>query len=189
MRCDEVLKTAAVDPGEYARSGPVIEMPETSRDAPLERLRVRPIHEQFEVVIAFEHESVDARQHALYMRCRVAGVGEKAQSQVSIAENELRRLARVVRHRIGMDLEIADNEWRVAVDQIHTRQHRAAWPKRNQRSVREIDRQIVTPRQTGNAATVIVMFVSDEDGREVGWIQTDSCEPLRGFPEIETTID
>src|SRR5689334_17392734 len=62
MRRDEVLKTAAVDPGEYARSGPVVEMPETSGDTPLERRRVRPIHEQLEVVITFEHESVDARQ-------------------------------------------------------------------------------------------------------------------------------
>src|SRR3954465_8183776 len=36
---------------------------------------------------------------------------------------------------------------------------------------------------------MIVMFVSDEDGREVRWIETEPCKPLRRFPKIETTVD
>ena len=83
-----------------------------SRVGPLVRRqrRIRPVHEQREIVVALEDERIDTREHALDVRRRRTGIGEQPEPAVPVAEKELRGLARIVRHRIGMNLEVADHE-------------------------------------------------------------------------------
>src|SRR5687768_1988886 len=110
MRRDEMLKPAAIKRADDARGSTVAEVAETPRDTALQRGRIRPLHEQVDVVVAFEHQRIDSREHPLNMRSGFTGVGEQAEAPVSIAEYELRRLAGVVRHGIRMHFEVADDE-------------------------------------------------------------------------------
>ena len=110
MRSDKVLKTTAIDAGDDARSRAVVEMTEPARNAPFEHRWIRPIHEQIEIVIALEHQRIDSRQHVLDVRSRVTGIGEQAEAAIAIAEDELRRFARVMRYWKRMNLELADHE-------------------------------------------------------------------------------
>ena len=83
----------------------VVQMAEAARDALLERVRIVAALEQVEVVVAFEHQRVAAGQARLDVRRRDAEVGQHAEAARAVADHELHRLARVVRHRERADLE------------------------------------------------------------------------------------
>src|SRR6476661_5833174 len=123
------------------------------------------------------------------MRCRGTRIGQEAETPVTVAEDELRRLARVVRHRVRMDLQIADREGKMAVDERDERNHRARRTDRIERAVREIDRNLVAPREPRDTAGVVVVLVGDEDCREIGGRETETREAPFGLSHVETAVD
>ena len=96
----------------------VVQMPEAAGDALLQRVRVVAAGEQVEIVVAFEHQRVAAGQALLDAAGGHADVGEHAQPEIAVRHHELDGLARIVRHREGSNLEVADGERVVAVEAI-----------------------------------------------------------------------
>ena len=67
-----------------------------------------------------------------------------------------------------MDLEVADHEGRVAVDQRSRAASSRRAADRDERAVGELDRNVVAPREARDAAGVIVVLVGDQDRGEIG---------------------
>ena len=88
-----------------------------------------------------------------------------------------------------MDLEIADDERRMAVDETDVRQHRARRAEGHQRAIGQIDRKMVTARKPRDAAGMIVVLVRDEDGGEIARREAQAAEPRSRLLEIETAVD
>ncbi len=133
------------------RSGrAVVQVAEGPGDALLQPLRVAPAHSRSQVVVALEHQRVAARQHLLDVRGGSAEVGEHAQAPRAVAEHELHRLARVVRHGEGLDADRAHREAARAPRSCAARRPRRA-PRlllRAPRAVREVHRDAVQRPRT-----------------------------------------
>ncbi len=93
-----MLQPAAIERSQQAGRGLVIQVTVAARNARLQRLRVIPVHQQVEVVVAFEHQRIAAGEHGFDMAGGGAGIGEHAQTMRAIGKHEVRGLARVVWH-------------------------------------------------------------------------------------------
>ena len=158
----------------------VVQMAEAPGDPLLQRARIVASREQVEVVVALEHQRVAAGQARLDVRRRHADVGQHAEPARAVADDELHRLARVVRHRERPDLERRRSRTRRGCRS----RRRASMPSkraadRRQRAERRPDRDPVARRERRHAADVIGVLVGDEDrGQRV----RGEAERARGAP-------
>ena len=121
---------------------------------------------------------------------RRADVGQYAQPAVAIAEDILHRLPRVVRDRKGKDLEIANGEGGVTID--HDGLHPTTGEGRgrgDERAVGEMDRDAIAAGETRDAADVIVMLVSDDDGGQALGLDAKPREAADRIVESEAAVE
>src|SRR5579862_3666670 len=163
MRGHHVTKPRRVDRAKKLGRGFVVQMPEPARDALLERHRVVTVLEHAEIVVAFEHERVAARKARLDVTRRHADVGQHAEPLRAIADDELDRLARIVRHRKWPHLHHADRKHVMAVEAEHPRQPGNALARHRQRPERAPYRDAEAACERSDAADVIGVLVRDDD--------------------------
>ena len=92
-----------------------------------------------------------------HVRRDVAGVGEHAEAAARSRERVLARLARVVGHRIRLNVDAADRERSMRAQVLHARDRR----QRARRARRHPYRRVVTFRERRDALRVIGMLVRD----------------------------
>ena len=87
-------------------------------DPLLQRPRIVAAGQHVEIVIALEHQRVAAAQARFDVARRHADVGQHAEPMLTVADDELHRLARIVRHGKRPHFERADRERVVAVEAV-----------------------------------------------------------------------
>src|SRR2546425_4315220 len=189
VRGDQMLETRIVEPGQQTRGRAIVEVPESARDALLERKRIIAVGKQVEIMIALEHQRVAAGEARLDVGSGYAEIGQNAQPPATVGADELHRLARVVRYGKRPDFDIADLEYVVAVETIHVRQGSEALRDRFQRAESEPYRCSEPRRKRRDPADVIGMLVRDDDrGNGLGR-DTDPRESRDRVPEPEAAVD
>ena len=101
---DHVLQARPVEAREERARLAVVEMPERARDALLQPFGVAASPQHVEIVVALQHQRIASGQRVLDVPRRCADIGEHAQTECAVGKHELHRLARVVRHGVGLHL-------------------------------------------------------------------------------------
>ena len=158
-----MLQARYIDAREQACRGTVIEMTELAGDAPLDRLRIVAVRQHLEIVVAFEHQCVAARQARLHVRGGDAEVGQHTQPPASIGAHELHRLASVVRHRKRMNLDRVDREAIMTVEAPHARKLGEALRDDRERSEGEPDGGAEASGERRDTADVVAVLMGDQN--------------------------
>ena len=175
VRRKDVLQSAAVERGQQLCRLGVIHVSEAAGDALLERGWIVAVLEQVRVVVALYEQGFTAAQAQPDVRGRVTDIGEHTQSQCAVTEDELSRLTRIVRHRIGHNENISDCKCSVPLDQpkinlgIEQPLQPAVRPRGHPGGKR------VFARETRYAADMIVVLMRDDDGGEVFRTNTETA--------------
>lgn len=119
---DNMPQARMIEPGEQSRAGLIVEMAEATANALLECPGIIAVIQHFRVMVAFEHQRVATAKHAGNVRRDATGIGEHPKGMRAIRKNELYRFARIVRHRKGVNLQFANGERLMRVDQAQVRQ-------------------------------------------------------------------
>src|SRR6185437_8459263 len=165
------------------------EMPQPAGNALLQRVRVRSIGEHAGIVVAFEDERVAARQARLDVRRADTEVGDHAEAPRAVADHELDRLARVVRHRKRAHLERADREYFVAVETEAAHGTDEALAGRVDRAERRPYGNPVSCRERRDPANVVAMLVRDEDRCDRRGIDSKARETNARVAHAEAAVD
>lgn len=181
-----MLQSADIELGQQLRRGGIFKMAETSRDALLERIGIVAARQHRGIVIAFQHQRIADGESFDDMRRRNADIGEHAEAHAAIAQGELRGFARIVRHRKRLDLEVADRERLMAVDDAHIQAFFAAQAC-HRGAVRHEERNAETPRTRRRAADVVAVLVRDEDRIEA--VDARARQAARQLARAEAAID
>jgi hypothetical protein len=191
VRADDVLQLRAVERAEQPLGLKVVEVAERAGDALLQPLRVGAAPQHVAIVVALEHQRVEAGQRALDVRRRDADVGEHAEARGAVRQHELHRLARVMRHGERGDLEIADASLFFSVQQYFPdpTEHLALLLERDQGAVGEIDRDAVGRGEVKRAAGVVAVLVRDQDAGEVRRREAEAREALLRVAQVEAAVD
>src|SRR5258706_8292047 len=108
MRADDVLQARAVERGEQARGLLVVEVAERTRDALFQPARIAAGPQHVAVVVAFEHQRVEAGKRLLDVTGADADFGQHAELRGAIRYDVLHRLGGIVRHGERAHLHAAD---------------------------------------------------------------------------------
>jgi|GEM_PF-6736292 len=138
-------------------------MAEFPRDPLLQPLRVTALPQQIVIVVALEHQRVETIQHLLHVHRQRTGVGQEPQAVRAVAEYKLRRFARVVRHRIRLDLDITHRKPLVTIENAHGIDLRETFCRRLRTTVGNPHRDIEFSGKARSAADVIVVLVRDQN--------------------------
>jgi hypothetical protein len=153
--------------GEDLRRGVVAQVAVAPADACTQRVRVARCRQQREVVVAFEQQRMAACSCASRWAVLEPASVSTPRPPRAVAEARLQRLLRVVRHRVGRDLQVAEvdrlavaREAQQAVRQLRLADRApgaAAHPQRNAMAAGECDR----------AADMVAVLVGHEQRVDV----------------------
>ena len=168
VRRDDVLQPRACRCGRgAAAAASLCRWPKRPGDALLQRIRIAAAGEHVEIVVALEHQRVAAGEARLDVRRDVPMSVSTPSRARAVGDDELHRLARVVRHRERRDLERADRERVVAVEAVDARRCRRGG-RPTPASVPKVA-QTAMPWRAANAGTPPTwsrVLVGDEDRGE-----------------------
>ena len=137
-------------------------------------------------MITFEHQGIQTGQHLLNVWRGLSGVRQNTQPDSTIAKYELRGLSRIMRYRIRQHLQITDRKRGMTVNDDGFPQFPATSGCVS--AVSEVHRGSETPRETPDAADVIVMLVGDKDGIKGFRSDTKTTKAPHGFSNTETAV-
>ena len=163
-------------------------MAELAGDALLELLRITASQQHIEIVIAFEHQRIDAAQHRLHMRGQRAGVGQQSKPHGAVAEYELRRFARIVRHGIRLDFNGANGKTAVTIENLDRANSGKTTGGSLQRAVGQPHRHVELAREACRAADMIVMLVGNQDGVDRGGIYIATRKTRKGIAQGKPAV-
>ena len=185
---DHMPQARMIESGKQSRAGLIVEMAEATADALLERPGISAFIQHRGVVVAFEHQRVATAKHAGNVRRNATGVGEYAEGMRTIRKNELDRFARIVRHRKGVNLQFANGERLMCIDQAQVRQLPvSAWRSR-QRAMRQEDFESMAVSAFENPGAVIAVFVCYQDCGKVVGNQAEARQARCQFVRTEAAI-
>ncbi|MNL43906.1 hypothetical protein D3C87_1664450 [compost metagenome] len=144
MGQDQVLQALPAQLGHQECRLVVVQMSQFAAHPLLEKVRVVTASQHVTAMVGLDHQCIEvpiAVQHLVAIR---AQVGQQAEAPLTVTEDVLRRLLRIVGHGNDTDAQVADLQL-LAARQKAGRFNRFAHPA--QCAATEVDRQIVTPRQ------------------------------------------
>ena len=130
------------------------------------------------------------------MRGDTAQISEHTQFCGTIGKGELRRFTRIVWYRKGGDLNAANREWRVVIDQHDLERAAIAHGTRclpqargHVSAVGHPDRRAVFARETRHTTDMVAVLMGHDEGINIAWRKTRAFEPAFSFAQAETAIE
>ncbi len=163
-------------------------MPVTAGNPLLQMLRIAAAQQQIAVVIAFDDQPVESRQHGFDMRGGCAGIGQHTKARHAVAKHKLRRFACVMRHRVGKNFDVTHRKRRVTVDDDHFRECAAGGNHRRMGAMGEINRDPEFTGKPRHAADMVIVLVGHEYRIQCVRLQPQPGQPAHRFSGTETTI-
>src|SRR5258708_21033616 len=120
---------------------------------------------------------------------RTTDIGKHAQPARAVAEYELGRFARIVRHRKRLHLQVVDRESFVIANHPDVGNIGEQRLEPGQRPGRKPDRNVGAARETDHAANGIVVLMRDDDGRDVFGNEPETGKPGHGSGKSKTAVE
>jgi hypothetical protein len=180
---NNVLQLTAVDCIQQIGSLSVIEMSIAASNPVLQRRRIRTFCKHGSIVIALEYQRLATGQHGLDMGRRSTAISQHPQTSDTVAKYKLRGLRCVMRHRKRLDAQVSDRKRCVAVNQDCP--HVSAIVDSPVGAVRQVHREAMPSSEAEYTAQVIVMFVGNENRKQImrGQAETFKAAPCFGYAE------
>ncbi|MDR8822679.1 hypothetical protein FEQ05_06424 [Burkholderia pseudomultivorans] len=179
---------AAFERREDAGRRVVAQVTVAAADTRLQRLRVAAPGEHRGIVVRFEHQRIAAAQHGRDVRRGHPDVGQHAEAAATVHKDELKRLPRVVRDRIGHHGQIADCGRLVAPQHVEI-DIGVVRADRARSAPAHVERQRCATRERQRTADVVAVFMRDQDRIEIADAEIQAAEPtldlLRGKTAVE----
>src|SRR5262245_16402511 len=162
-------------------------MADVARDPALERPWIATTQQHVVIVIPFHEQHGATAKPLAYGARRMTEIGKHTHPTPVALDDELRRLAGVVRYRHPTNPHVRDLEIRVRTKrpdvEILPVPHAACGAERC------VHGHSKPTRERADAVSVIGMFVRDENRRQIGWIDTQSPEARERVAQRESAID